>query len=67
LSVVPERAGAASALIGSAAFGTGALAATLVGALHDGTARPMAAVMAGALLLSAAALFGLALHRGKQW
>jgi DHA1 family bicyclomycin/chloramphenicol resistance-like MFS transporter len=67
LSVVPERAGAASALIGSAAFGTGALASALVGAFHDGTAKPMAAVMAGALLLSAVALFGLALHRGRSW
>jgi MFS transporter, DHA1 family, multidrug resistance protein len=67
LSVVPARAGAASALIGSAAFGVGAIASSLVGALHNGTAVPMAAVMAATLLLSALALFALALRKGRTW
>lgn len=39
------RAGSASALLGSLQFGIAALAASLVGLLHDGTARPMALVM----------------------
>ncbi|MCC6073745.1 multidrug effflux MFS transporter [Pseudomonas sp. GCM10022188] len=50
------HAGSASALLGSLQFGIAALAAALVGALHDGTARPMALVMlvcaAGATLVA---------------
>lgn len=42
-----EAAGAAAALLGSAQFLVGGLAAPLVGALADGTAVPMAAVMVG--------------------
>jgi DHA1 family bicyclomycin/chloramphenicol resistance-like MFS transporter len=60
LSVDPQRAGTASALIGAGSFAMGALASLLAGALHDGTPLPMAAIMAGALTLSALALFGLA-------
>jgi len=41
-----HAAGSASALIGTLQFVLGALAGWLVGALHDGTALPMAAVMA---------------------
>lgn len=41
------HAGSASALLGSLQFGIAALAASLVGVLHDGTARPMALVMLG--------------------
>jgi DHA1 family bicyclomycin/chloramphenicol resistance-like MFS transporter len=41
-----RSAGSASALIGTLQFGGGALAAATVGALHDGTAMPMAAVIA---------------------
>lgn len=50
------HAGSASALLGSLQFAIAALAAAVVGALHDGTARPMALVMlvcAGAALLVA--------------
>ena len=65
LSVDPLRAGSTSALMGSASFAAGALAAALVGALHDGTARPLAAVMLGSLAGCAAALFGLALRPEK--
>lgn len=39
------HAGSASALLGSLQFGIAALAAAMVGVLHDGTARPMALVM----------------------
>jgi DHA1 family bicyclomycin/chloramphenicol resistance-like MFS transporter len=60
LSVDPQRAGTASALIGAGSFAMGALASMLAGALHDGTPLPMAAIMASALTLSALALFGLA-------
>ncbi|MNF37308.1 MFS transporter, DHA1 family, bicyclomycin/chloramphenicol resistance protein [Pseudomonas linyingensis] len=50
------HAGSASALLGSLQFAIAALAASLVGVLHDGTARPMALVMlvcaSGALLVA---------------
>ena len=39
------HAGSASALMGTMQFGLGAIAAALVGALSDGTARPMGALM----------------------
>ena len=42
LNVDPRRAGSVSALMGGASFGVGALAASLSGAFHDGTPRPMA-------------------------
>lgn len=42
-----EAAGAAAALLGSAQFLVGGLAAPLVGALADGSAVPMTAVMVG--------------------
>ncbi|SDS82256.1 multidrug effflux MFS transporter [Pseudomonas oryzae] len=51
-----SHAGSASALLGSLQFGIAALAAALVGVLHDGTARPMALVMlvcAGGAMLAA--------------
>ena len=63
LSVDPTRAGTTSALIGASSFALGALAATLIGVVHDGTALPMAAGMLACLVLSAAALFGLALAK----
>jgi DHA1 family bicyclomycin/chloramphenicol resistance-like MFS transporter len=47
----PRRAGAASALVGCLQFGAGALGATIAGAFHDGTARPMATVILAAYLL----------------
>ena len=42
-----ERAGLASALMGSAQFTIASVASALVGALADGTSRPMAIVMVG--------------------
>lgn len=62
LAVDPLRAGSTSALVGASSFGCGALAALLIGLFHDGSAVPMAAIMAVALTGSAAALFGLALR-----
>ena len=59
LGVDPSRAGATSALIGSASFATGAVAATIAGAMSDGTPRPMALVMAVSLAGAALALHAL--------
>jgi DHA1 family bicyclomycin/chloramphenicol resistance-like MFS transporter len=63
LSVDPRRAGSISALMGALSFGTGALASSLGGVLHDGTPRPMALVMLVALAGSAASLRFLALPK----
>jgi DHA1 family bicyclomycin/chloramphenicol resistance-like MFS transporter len=41
------RAGLASAVMGSLQFGIGAAASGVLSALHDGTAVPMAAILAG--------------------
>jgi MFS transporter, DHA1 family, multidrug resistance protein len=46
LAAFPHMAGTASALAGTLLFGLGAASGAAVGALHDGTARPMAIVMA---------------------
>lgn len=45
MAMDPHRAGSLSALIGCVQFGLGAAAAGLVGAFHDGTARPMATII----------------------
>ena len=63
LNVDPRRAGSISALMGAASFATGAVAAWIAGALHDGTPRPMAAVMLVCLIGSALALRALALPK----
>jgi len=60
LNVDPLRAGSISALLGGVSFGAGALVAGLTGALQDGTARPMAAVILISILASSAALYGVA-------
>ncbi len=41
-----QQAGTASALLGTVQFGLATVAGTLVGAFHDGTARPLVFVMA---------------------
>jgi len=46
IGVCPERAGAVSALVGALHYGAGILSAALVGALADGTPRPMAVIIA---------------------
>jgi DHA1 family bicyclomycin/chloramphenicol resistance-like MFS transporter len=61
LSVDPRRAGSISALMGAASFGMGALASSLAGAFHNGTAGPMALIMFGAMAASAVSLHLLAL------
>lgn len=63
LSVDPRRAGSVSALMGGLSFGAGAVASWAGGALHNGTAVPMAGVMLLCLLGSSAALWLLALPR----
>ena len=66
LSVDPTRAGSASALMGSCSFGLGAVASAAAGALHDGTARPMALVMLASLIGSALAIRLLAVPRALR-
>lgn len=60
LSVDPRRAGSTSALMGFASFAAGGVGSAVAGALHDGTARPMALVILLVTLGSAAALWVLA-------
>ena len=52
LNIDPRRAGATSSLVGSCTFGVGALASAVAGLLRDGTPRPMAIVIFGALVLA---------------
>ncbi len=63
LNVDPLRAGAISGLMGGISFAVGALASAAAAAVHDGTARPMAANICIALLMAAAAYHGLAKPR----
>ncbi|WP_299730612.1 Bcr/CflA family multidrug efflux MFS transporter [uncultured Endozoicomonas sp.] len=63
LSHFPKSAGSANALAGALRFIVAGIASALVGVLHNGTAIPMAAVMAGCGLLSVAAL-ALTRHEG---
>jgi DHA1 family bicyclomycin/chloramphenicol resistance-like MFS transporter len=53
----PKAAGAASALMGAIQFGAGALAAIVLSRLADGTALPLAAIIAGCATLAAAVHF----------
>ena len=63
LNVDPLRAGAISGLMGGINFGMGAAASALAAAMYDGTARPLAANVAVALLVAAAAYHMLAKPR----
>lgn len=56
LGPFPQMAGAAAALIGFVQMSTGAVVAVALGALYDGTARPMATMM-GVLALAGGAVF----------
>jgi len=60
LGVDPLRTGAISSLFGAASFAAGATAAAVAGALRDGTPRPMAFVIVGALLCAVVTLRTLA-------
>jgi DHA1 family bicyclomycin/chloramphenicol resistance-like MFS transporter len=66
LSVAPSRAGSTSALMGGASFSAGALASWVGGLLHDGSARPVAAVMFACLVGSSVAIFGLAVPKSVR-
>jgi len=66
LSVDPSRAGSTSALMGGASFGAGALASWIGGLLHDGTAKPVAAVMFACLVGSSLAIFLLAVPKDRR-
>jgi DHA1 family bicyclomycin/chloramphenicol resistance-like MFS transporter len=59
----PQRVASASALFGVLQFGGATVASALVGALDDGTARPMALVMGGSSVLALAAYVALARSR----
>ena len=64
LSPFPQAAGAASSLIGAIGFIVAALLSTLLGALFDGTAHPMASV--AALAGVGALIFERRLARGSR-
>jgi DHA1 family bicyclomycin/chloramphenicol resistance-like MFS transporter len=65
LSVDAVRSGSTSALLGAFSFGAGAAAGALTGMMYDGSAKPMAVVMALSLAGSVAALYGLAFRRAS--
>ena len=55
----PHLAGTASAMLGFVRFGTGAVVGALVGYFHDGTALPMACIIASCVIGSALAFWFL--------
>ena len=60
MSADARRGGSTSALLGATGFGVGAMAAAVASLVHDGTARPMAGMILGALLIGQAVLWGVA-------
>jgi DHA1 family bicyclomycin/chloramphenicol resistance-like MFS transporter len=62
----PEKAGSASALLGSVQFAIAAAASAAVGILHDGTAVPMAAVITVCGLLAFVSYRWLALKHENE-
>jgi DHA1 family bicyclomycin/chloramphenicol resistance-like MFS transporter len=52
--------------MGGISFGAGALASWVGGLLHDGTPRPVAAVMFACLVGSSLAIFGLAVPKDRR-
>jgi MFS transporter, DHA1 family, multidrug resistance protein len=59
LAVAQNRAGAGSALAGALQFGAGALVSAMIGALADGTPRPMVIIICAGAVLSFAANLAL--------
>lgn len=59
LELFPQSAGTANAAAGVMRFGLGGITAGLAGILHDGTAVPMAAIMAGCGILAVICLIAL--------
>jgi DHA1 family bicyclomycin/chloramphenicol resistance-like MFS transporter len=70
MNVDPLRTGSISAVMGGASFALGALVAGAVSALTtafpDAGAKPMASVILVAMLLSAAALYGVARPQDRK-
>ncbi len=60
MNVDPARAGSISSITGGATFAVGSVISALAGYLHDGTARPLAALILVMIVASSAALYGLA-------
>jgi DHA1 family bicyclomycin/chloramphenicol resistance-like MFS transporter len=60
MNVDVRRTGAISSVIGCSTYAMGAIVSTLGGYLHDGTARPLAALILALILLSSAALYLIA-------
>jgi MFS transporter, DHA1 family, multidrug resistance protein len=60
MNVDPARAGSISSLVGGSTFAIGSCISALAGYLHDGTARPLAALILAMIVASSAALYGLA-------
>jgi DHA1 family bicyclomycin/chloramphenicol resistance-like MFS transporter len=60
MNVDPGRAGAISSVTGFATFAVGAVISAIGGYLHDGTARPLAALIMVMILASSVALYALA-------
>ncbi|HEY3797810.1 MAG TPA: multidrug effflux MFS transporter [Caulobacteraceae bacterium] len=60
MNVDPGRAGSISSIVGGVTFGMGAIISSVSGFLHDGTPRPLAALILVMILASSAALYGLA-------
>jgi DHA1 family bicyclomycin/chloramphenicol resistance-like MFS transporter len=63
VSPFPAMAGSASALLGTLQFSLGAVAGAGVAALHDGSGRPMAGLIAAAGALALAARLTLRARR----
>ncbi|MBF0094646.1 MAG: Bcr/CflA family drug resistance efflux transporter, partial [Alphaproteobacteria bacterium] len=61
----PRMAGVASSLVGFLQMSTGAVAGFMVGALHDGTTRPMTTLIAVTSLLSLASFLVLVQPRWR--
>jgi DHA1 family bicyclomycin/chloramphenicol resistance-like MFS transporter len=66
LNVDPRRAGSISALMGTATFSIGAAASAMVSAFRDIGPRPMALTILLSIVLSAVALYTMALPRGRR-
>jgi DHA1 family bicyclomycin/chloramphenicol resistance-like MFS transporter len=62
----PHMAGSATALFGSIQFGAGAATGVIVGLLYDGTAFPMAAIIAVAATFSLIVSFWLKPERAVR-
>lgn len=63
LEFFPYMAGTASALLGAIRFGIGAAVGALVGMMYDGTAAPMALIIAACVIGSAASFWFMSAER----